>query len=444
MDNELVQPNLHVALVHFPIGLFVVGMLIELLSFLYRRSAIRTAGRWMVLMGALLAVPVTFSGIYALNDVATARVPEDSKFDTWKLRTENSHWNAEQWEVMTQHTISSAVATSLALLGSILYLASSDKWRARLYLPILLMLTVALAGFFVSAHLGGRSVHELQVSVPNGSTSTPQSISGTDGMSLEEVAIQTQPTTEPSEQQPPSAPATVPSDSGTSPATVPAVVVPADGGASTAKGSSLSDATGRDGEGAKGRTPMEWATYIAPPMQVHVIGAGFVLSLAALSMGLSMRVITTGVPTVEGVGRIADALEHTDPRGRSRLSPTQLGALPWENLPSARFWLLTSLTAIVTASAGAWYLGLSADTFDPAKLWEYARATERRFVHIITGSVIVILPLLMAIFARFAPRGKFILLLMSLLILLAMAVQVWMGVLMLFDGIEGPTRAFNS
>jgi uncharacterized membrane protein len=442
MDTELIQPNLHVALVHFPIGLFVVGMLIELFSFMYRRSGFRTAGRWMVLLGALLAVPVTFSGVYALNDTSTARVPADYRSDAWKVRVENSHWNAEQWETMRRHTIASAVATSLALIGSILYLAASDAWRSRLYLPILLMLTVALAGFGISAHLGGEAVHRLHVSMPDVAPARGTAMYPLDGPT-EEVSLQTQPSTQPADASTTQTPAPQTPDITTPQVPpAPASTTPGDG-TETARGSSLSDALGRAGEVAKSRTPMQWATYIAPPMQVHLIGAGFVLSLAALSMGLSMRVITTGVPTVEGVGRIADALEHTDPRGRSRISPTQLGALPWENLPSARFWLLTALAALLTACAGAWYLGLSADTFDPVKLWEYARATERRFVHIVTGSAIVVLPLLMAIFARFAPRAKFILLVMSLLILLAMAMQIWIGVLMLFDGIEGPTRSFN-
>ena len=52
MPNELIHPNWHVVLVHYLIALLTLGLAIELLSFLYRRSTLRTAGRWMLLIGA--------------------------------------------------------------------------------------------------------------------------------------------------------------------------------------------------------------------------------------------------------------------------------------------------------------------------------------------------------------------------------------------------------
>jgi uncharacterized membrane protein len=62
--HELVNPNLHVVLVHFPIALLVIGTLIELFSFLgWRTSGFRIAGRWMIGLGALLAIPTSLSGI---------------------------------------------------------------------------------------------------------------------------------------------------------------------------------------------------------------------------------------------------------------------------------------------------------------------------------------------------------------------------------------------
>src|SRR5437764_8879087 len=70
MAHEFISPNLHVVLIHYPLGLLIAGALIELFSFLWSRSGFRTAGRWMILLGALSAVPTTFSGIYALNSVA--------------------------------------------------------------------------------------------------------------------------------------------------------------------------------------------------------------------------------------------------------------------------------------------------------------------------------------------------------------------------------------
>ena len=53
MGNVFINPNFHVILVHLPLGVFLLGVLIELLSFMYRRSTLSVAGRWMVLLGAL-------------------------------------------------------------------------------------------------------------------------------------------------------------------------------------------------------------------------------------------------------------------------------------------------------------------------------------------------------------------------------------------------------
>lgn len=36
MPTQLINPNLHVILIHVPIGMLMIGTLIELLSFLWR------------------------------------------------------------------------------------------------------------------------------------------------------------------------------------------------------------------------------------------------------------------------------------------------------------------------------------------------------------------------------------------------------------------------
>ena len=46
MVKQFVNPNLHVVLLHYPIGLLFAGLLIELFSFLgWRRGGFRAAGR---------------------------------------------------------------------------------------------------------------------------------------------------------------------------------------------------------------------------------------------------------------------------------------------------------------------------------------------------------------------------------------------------------------
>ena len=41
MPHEFIRPNWHVILIHYPLGLLVVGILIELFAFLWRRSGFR-------------------------------------------------------------------------------------------------------------------------------------------------------------------------------------------------------------------------------------------------------------------------------------------------------------------------------------------------------------------------------------------------------------------
>src|ERR1700677_291341 len=73
MASKIINPNLHVAFIHYPLGLLVAGAVIELFSFLWPRSGIRAAAKWMILLGALSAVPATFSGLYALRDIAATQ-----------------------------------------------------------------------------------------------------------------------------------------------------------------------------------------------------------------------------------------------------------------------------------------------------------------------------------------------------------------------------------
>ena len=41
MAKEFINPNWHVILIHYPLGVFVLGVVIERFSFLYRRSTLR-------------------------------------------------------------------------------------------------------------------------------------------------------------------------------------------------------------------------------------------------------------------------------------------------------------------------------------------------------------------------------------------------------------------
>src|SRR4051794_16900043 len=119
-STEFVSPNLHVVLVHSPLALLVAGILIELFSFLgWRRGGFRSAGRWMLLLGALTMAPTALSGLYALHDVVVDRPPDlGAANDSWNTSFAASHLSkdAEAWEHMTDHAWLEGFASAGVLL----------------------------------------------------------------------------------------------------------------------------------------------------------------------------------------------------------------------------------------------------------------------------------------------------------------------------------------
>ena len=67
----------------------------------------------------------------------------------------------------------------------------------------------------------------------------------------------------------------------------------------------------------------------------------------------------------------------------------------------------------------------------------------RRLAHVAAGSSIVVLTLLLAFFGRVAPRARFLFLFLGLLLLAAVAAQVWLGTLLMWDTNSGHINAFN-
>jgi hypothetical protein len=117
-------------------------------------------------------------------------------------------------------------------------------------------------------------------------------------------------------------------------------------------------------------------------------------------------------------------------------------------VPSARFWLLTSLLAIGAAGFGWWVLLRSEsvqNVWDFAGLWnQHIKISDRRMLHVITAGAIVLLPLLLSLFARFAPRKRGLIFAFALLLIAAVALQVWLGILLMWDTPEGGFRGFNA
>ena len=145
---ELIRPNLHVAAVHFPIALLTAGVLIEIFSFLgWRRSSFRIAGRWMLLLGAMTMVPATFTGLYAMTELAPQGIDA--------LRAVQP----AVAETLEDHLWLQAGSTLAAMLVVMLWIACSDRWRDRLGFVFKLLLLTLLFAQLAGAHHGGELVY---------------------------------------------------------------------------------------------------------------------------------------------------------------------------------------------------------------------------------------------------------------------------------------------
>jgi uncharacterized membrane protein len=416
LAKEFLNPNWHVALLHYPLGLLLAGVLIELFSFMWRRHAFRAAGRWMILLGALSGIPASTAGIYALADVSRIGLSESEAAGQWKdVAAVSPLWKdaeSEPAHLMRDHVWLMSIATVLAVLVCVVWIGSSDGWRSKLHLPLLIVLLIATALTASGAWHSGEAVYRHGVAVE---------LQGT---------------------QPVIPPATMPS-----------------------LAERISPSTTAPSESTAARLQRQFKNnveYYVPPLQLHVVLAGSAVAIAMAALALALRAISAG-PGITQVDHIAQVLGTPESTGidtavreeRRGLSAGIGGEVPHElirpRVPAARFWMLTFLLALLTALAGVWVLSRGYETWDPKVLWNAVRERDqsdgqiitRRLGHVAAGGAIVILPLLLAIFARLAPRARFLLILLALLLLAAVAVQIWLGVLLMFDTNVGPVSGFN-
>jgi len=405
--KEFINPNWHVILIHYPLGVFVLGMLIELFSFLYRRGTLRAAGRWMILIGALSGIPAALSGVYALGNVVRMDLPatEMNADKPWQAVLAESRVTSsgEQWEFLSRHAWAQAGSTALAVVLVTVALGCSDAWRRRLYLPILLGLLLALAGMMWGAYHGGETVYR----------------HGTGVLTVQAKG--------------PTAHATEPKPT-----------------------ESTAD------EQVEVKRKLE--KYV-PPLQLHALLAGLAVAVALGALGLSIRAIGMASDVESGGG--LDDLEPGPerdmlyqpavPRGpaamdvaRSLNPDADVNVRP-ARLPVSRVWLLASLLAAGAAVAGVWMLAGRDEvrTWEPRRLWTMVTPNNenpglRRVVHVATGGVIVVTPLLLALATRVSRRPKGSVTVLGLLLVAAVAVQVWLGVLLMLDTPRGSLMRFNA
>jgi uncharacterized membrane protein len=176
MTEHFINPNYHPLLIHYPIALLFSGAAVEVFSFLgWRRHGFRAAGRWMICLGALLAVPAALSGIYALNDVVSAGVPDAVANGSWHQLAAASPLIKQPaaWSMLVRHTWLQSIATVIVLFAVTSWIACSDRLREKLHLLFLLVLLVGIGFMSTGAWFGGEGVYRHGIGVTDASHPEP-------------------------------------------------------------------------------------------------------------------------------------------------------------------------------------------------------------------------------------------------------------------------------
>ncbi len=384
MPHEFINPNWHVILIHYPLALLTVGLIIEIISIFKPKGGLRAAGRWMIGLGAVLALPALTTGLYAMRDVVT---PEPTEMETWHEVVSKSQWTSEQWQFMTRHIWLNAVATALSVIAVFLWLSSGDRRRRRLYWFCLLAIVGANVLVGMGAWHGGEAVYRFGTGVARVNPNPESEIN-----------------------------------------------------------------RGID--------------YWASPLQVHLMMAGLVIASAVVGMALMFR--KWEKPVVEGISDVLDDRRHrpadplTDDPGRDRHETVRadLGEYGEEDIalrvpPKVHpgwFYLTACTFGAITAFFGYWETMKEAtfrETFTGENLSSNLKLIQqsdhrRLLLHVIFGIAIIVLPILLGVLGRIARSARIIALLLTLLLLFAISAQIWMGILLLYDGHEGPLVRFNA
>lgn len=158
MADELLRPNWHVALIHFPMGLLITGVLIELLSFGWRNVSLKTAGRWMIFLGALAMIPASLSGLYAFSDVMRTDNAA-GPYAIWGETVVGSPLAGGAYLALQRHAWMQGVATVLCLLGSVLWAGLSDRGRRFFHVPAMGLILLGVGVMVAGAWFGGEAIY---------------------------------------------------------------------------------------------------------------------------------------------------------------------------------------------------------------------------------------------------------------------------------------------
>lgn len=370
MTNQFISPNWHVLLIHYPIAFLSAGILIEVLALLWPRGLLRAAGRWMLLLGALLTLPALMAGIYAFRHVVEPSAAQP-RLIAWHEVVFHSTWNNEQWHFMRWHILLNSIATAVVVAAVTLWVAATDAWRRKLYLLVLLLLIGGMGAFSAGAWFGGESVYRY----------------GT------------------------------------------AVALPPGGYAN--------------------RHPAAGLSWYLPPLELHIVLAGILVAIAVGAMGLTIRRLEPASARTEPGEEIAPGErpieEFNAPAVPASEAPLPQGVYVARDLFAGRIWLMALIAALCTAVAGAWSV---LHVFTSDTLRENARTLaqsehRRLMLHVVFGVALIVFTLLLAIFARWGRARRRLTGGLLVLLIVVTAIQLWLGIAMLYDGQPGPIFRFN-
>jgi uncharacterized membrane protein len=388
--KHLISPNIHVIVVHFPLGVFVLGLVLEVLGLVFwRRSSMRVASKWMILIGGLLAVPAAMSGIDAYEDVKDHMRHVQKTEEGMTIQTRGL--SETQWEPMHRHILWTSWGAGLAALGVTAYLGMSDLWRKRLYAPILLVLLAAASMMSFGAHFGGEGIYlqgvavQMKYAAAKGfewwvpARSTHILMAGL-GMAVSLGAL----------------------------------------GASlrmlSVQGGVIREEQAEQELAALANDPQ--ATFQTPPP--------------------APRRVTDDMSMARTLNADAAIPPARVPGGRFWL----LAALLFLTALGLGVWYQISLRSTQFDLSHPTASTIFAEMSRVAALRENKLSENRIGVHIVLGALLAVFPLLLAVVVRFMSRQRAVVGLLCLLMVLFIAAEIWIGVLLSVRGAEGPIYKF--
>ncbi len=446
MPHQFISPNWHVLFLHYPIAFLSFGIIIELFSFFWPRGNFRAAGRWMLLLGGLLSIPTLVVGLYAFREaVISASGHPHAQY--WYQVRQMSLWSGQQWHYMTMHVWLNSVGVAIAAASVVFWIAATDMLRRKVHVLVAAGFLVAMGLFSVGAWYGGEGVYRYGTAVNMPSPQTPQA----QALEMRESATHSDP--------------------------------------GHAHDRSMEDSV----------TGKRQIKFYVPPLELHLTLAGFAIALSLAALGLTIRRLekpvvtptmtaatvtpTTATPITSAMRPVrppspsdatAGGISGAVPRNPANIVYSEPPPDPVESDPlrdrtvveqvsdgpdtahlvvvtrppvifPGRYWMLAFVVLLLTAAAGLWSVvgTFNRDSFSHAFEEIRHRDHLRLLLHSLFGISYVVLAIILAGLAKFGRKKQTATSVFLAVAVLVIAVQIWLGILLLFDGHEGPLFRFE-